>query len=194
MLLLLSVRSPHKINQAPCSGLMSVFPWLRDGLLIRKAGVNKGVSVEPGWGLDFEHDNEPSATPSLETQPQHSENLLQSRVMPCPEQLRGAVDEGVHGAGGDSPGGLAALQELVGIVSPDRQLLNLAFPQCWGYIRGWLCEWVWANGFWQEDKPPLSQTQTWPEPGVFSHAVRSQDCEICQIYKFIAQRFKWVNI
>lgn len=92
MLLLLSVRSPHKINQAPCSGLMSVFPWLRDGLLIRKAGVYKGVSMEPGWGLDFEHDNEPSATPSLETQPQQPEILLRSRFMSCPEQLRGALE------------------------------------------------------------------------------------------------------
>lgn len=57
MLLQPSVRSPYKINQAPCSAVMSVFPWLGAGLLTRGAGVYKGVSVEPGWGLNSEHDN-----------------------------------------------------------------------------------------------------------------------------------------
>lgn len=192
MLLLPSVRSPYKITQPPCSAKMSGFPWLRDGLLIRRAGVDKGVSVEPGWGLNVEDDDDPSEAPSLETQTQHSECLLPSRFMPCPNQLRGALEWGCP----CSPGGLIALQELVGIISPDRQLLNLVFPECWGCIWGWLClhEWVWANGFWQGDKPPLSQTQTWPELGVFSHVVHSQDCEICQIYKFTGQRWNWVSI
>lgn len=127
MLLLLSVKRPYIIHQAPCSGIMSVFPWLRDGLLIRRAGVYKGVSVEPGWGFNFEHDNDPSATPSLETQTQHSECLVQPRFVPCPEQLGAALEGGCPWVGGDSPGGSLVLQELVGIISPDRQLLNLVF-------------------------------------------------------------------
>lgn len=163
-LLLLSVKSPHKINRAPCCGIMSIFPWLRDGLLIIRAGVYKGVSTEPGWGLNLERDNDPSASPSLETQTQHSGCLEQPRFIPAQSSSSKEEpwSEGVHGAGGDSPGGLVVLQELVGIISPDRQLLNLVFAWVLRPHLRWLClcEWVWANGFWQEDKPPLSQTQT----------------------------------
>lgn len=98
MLLLPSVRSPYKITHAPCSGIMSGFPWLRAGLLIRRAGVYKGVSVEPGWGLNFERGDEPSAAPSLETQTQHSELSPAAQVRALP---KAAQSQGVHGALGD---------------------------------------------------------------------------------------------
>lgn len=168
MLLLPSVRSPYKINQPPCSGIMSGFLWLRDGLLIRRAGVDKGVSVEPGWGLNFEDDDDPSATPSLETQTQHSKCLVQSRFMPCPKQLRGALEWGCP----CSPGGMFALQELVGIISPDRQLLNLVFPECWGCIWDCCvyvseCEWM---AFGRRTSPLCPRHQPGQNLGFFTYS------------------------
>ena len=67
-LLLISAKSPYKINSAPCSGIMCLFfPSSELYFFNKKSCFIQGSERRKGWGLSFKRGNDSDVIPSLDT-------------------------------------------------------------------------------------------------------------------------------